>query len=47
MEQNPLHSTDLSYGIPGAFSEVLDEILEEKEQEASEEDLPDDNYDIY
>ncbi len=29
MEQNPLHSKDLNYGVPNLYFQILDEILEE------------------
>lgn len=28
MEQNPLHSSDLNYGVPHLFNEMMDEILD-------------------
>jgi hypothetical protein len=28
MEQNPLHSTDLGYGVPSLFTEILDDLLD-------------------
>ncbi len=32
MEQNPLHSSDLSYGVPQLFNEMLDERLDGQSQ---------------
>ena len=29
MEQNPLHSQDLNYGVPPIFNAILDELLDE------------------
>ena len=31
MEQNPLHSKDLNWGVPGLFSDLLEELLEHTE----------------
>ena len=28
MDQNPIHSSDLNYGVPQLFMDMLDEILE-------------------
>lgn len=28
MEQNPLHSSDLNYGVPHLFNEMMDEIFD-------------------
>lgn len=33
MVQNPLHSSDISYGVPTLFNDMLDQIIEEEEQE--------------
>lgn len=37
MVQNPLHSSDISYGVPTLFNDMLDQIIEEEER-AEEED---------
>ena len=28
MQQNPMHSTDLQYGVPWEFNSILDELLD-------------------
>ena len=28
MQQNPMHSTDLQYGVPWEFNAILDELLD-------------------
>ena len=28
MSQNPMHSTDLQYGVPWEFNSILDELLD-------------------
>ena len=33
LEQHPMHSTDLNYGIPQIFNQILDELLEEADDE--------------
>jgi len=30
MEENPIHSQDLLYGVPSAFKDILGDIIEEK-----------------
>jgi hypothetical protein len=37
MEQNPLHSRDLNYGVPNLFNEILDELLDDTHQILAEE----------
>ena len=37
MEQNPLHSKDLNYGLPSLFNEILDEFLDDTHQVLAEE----------
>ena len=39
MQQNPLHSQDLNYGIPPLFNEILDELLEGGDEEEEEEEI--------
>jgi len=29
MEQNPLHSKDLNYGVPNLYNAILDELIDE------------------
>jgi hypothetical protein len=31
MIQNPLHSTDINYGVPVVFTEILDDLIEQEE----------------
>eukprot|EP00347_Sterkiella_histriomuscorum_P000676 403374927 len=37
MEQNPLHSKDLNYGIPNRYNQILDELLDDTHQILAEE----------
>ena len=42
LEQHPLHSTDLSYGIPPLFNQILDELLEEADDDYEAYSTPQD-----
>ena len=39
MEQNPLHSKELGYGVPQLFNEIIDGLLEDTHQVHAEEFL--------
>jgi hypothetical protein len=39
MEQNPIHSSDLNYGVPQLFNEMMDEILDNTHSNANDYDL--------
>jgi hypothetical protein len=36
MEQNPLHSQDLNYGVPQAYNDILNDLLDEVDQSLEE-----------
>lgn len=37
MEQNPLHSKDLNYGVPQLFNDILDDMLDDTHDVLAEE----------
>jgi len=37
MEQNPLHSKDLNYGVPQLFNNILDDMLDDTHDVLAEE----------